>query len=325
MQLVLQPCGDSDARQHFVDTIERPVSISRISPFLSDSERRLVESTFGAAVAVWGVTPAIDGSNAKAWERMDLGDTVLLYRAGKFFFRGVVAYKTRNERLAVDLWSRKADGSTWEYVFFLSDLEPIDIDIAVFNRAASYAPNFVVQRYMVLPESKSEHLLDALDLADATGARALSDSDVADAEKKLSQLEDELDSPSMGRRRREQALLRDVLLSGRANNACAICGRTLPVDLLCVGHIKPRHSCSPAERKNLRNLMAVCLLGCDRLFEAGYLHVDGSGSVVVTADRELSDDLTITLKSLVGRRCSAWSSESEGFYRWHRTHLKPFI
>jgi len=35
MQLVLQPCGDSDARQHFFDTIERLVAISRVLPYLT--------------------------------------------------------------------------------------------------------------------------------------------------------------------------------------------------------------------------------------------------------------------------------------------------
>lgn len=91
MQLVLQPCGDSDAIEHYVDTIENPVSLERVLPFLPQSEHQRLRNTFGDSVAVWGVTPGKTGGNAKKWARMELGDTAMLYRDKRFFFKGEVA------------------------------------------------------------------------------------------------------------------------------------------------------------------------------------------------------------------------------------------
>lgn len=35
-QIILQPAGDSDANQHYIDTIKNPVEISRIMKFVSE-------------------------------------------------------------------------------------------------------------------------------------------------------------------------------------------------------------------------------------------------------------------------------------------------
>jgi hypothetical protein len=96
MHLVIQPCGHSAARQHFVDTIENPVHLTKILPYLAAEERNVVERTFATSVAVWGLTPATDGSNAAAWEKMEIGDIALLCRDRRFFFRGTIAFKVRN-------------------------------------------------------------------------------------------------------------------------------------------------------------------------------------------------------------------------------------
>lgn len=71
MHLVLQPCGDSDAREHFVDTIQNKVPTERLRPILSVQDFDLLHRAFGESVAVWGVTPAKNLSNAKAWDKME--------------------------------------------------------------------------------------------------------------------------------------------------------------------------------------------------------------------------------------------------------------
>lgn len=164
MRLVLQPCGGAEAVAHFEDTIENPVPVTRILPHLSAADRDLVSNRLEDRVAVWGVTPATNGSNAAMWSKMRVGDTVLLYRSGRFFLKAIVSFKVHSKELALDLWSKNADGLTWEYIFFLTDLKPIDIPIDRFNLAANYQPNFVVQRYLVLPEDQSRRVCSTLDL-----------------------------------------------------------------------------------------------------------------------------------------------------------------
>ena len=68
MHLVIQPCASSAAREHFINTVQRPVPIARILPYLSAKDRALVTATFSSPVAVWGVTAAANGTNATAWE-----------------------------------------------------------------------------------------------------------------------------------------------------------------------------------------------------------------------------------------------------------------
>jgi hypothetical protein len=60
---------------------------------------------------------------------MEIGDVALLYRERRFFFAGNAAFKVHNRALALDLWCELEDRSTWEYIFFLTDLEPVDIPI----------------------------------------------------------------------------------------------------------------------------------------------------------------------------------------------------
>jgi len=325
MQLVLQPCGDSDAVEHYVDTIENPVSLSRILPFLSASDQEAVRRTFSDAVAVWGVTPGKTGGNATKWERIELGDTALLYRDRRFFFKGTVAFKVHSVELAKELWQTRADGATWEYAFFLTDLEPVDIPVERFNSAAGYKLNNIIQGFNVLPPDRSEHVLDALELGPNIGATLPSASEVERARRRLEELAADMNLPITAYRRAEQESLRTILLGGKQTERCAICARHLPVDLLVTGHIRPRHSCSPEQRRDLANVMAVCLLGCDALFENGYVTVDDSGRIRTEESAKAHPHLATAAQALEGSACNAWNANSAQYFAWHRGAARRFV
>lgn len=324
-QLVLQPCGDDHAIAHYQDTIERPVQVSRIAHLLPESERRLVADTFGAFVAVWGVTAGRGSVNARKWRRMRLGDITLMYRKRRFFFKGEVAYKLHSPDLARELWGEREDGATWEYVFFLTDLEEIDIDVVQFNAAAGYKQSNVIQGFDVLPTGKSEVILEALELETAVGALLSPSRESESLRQALAELGDDLDVPATQRRRAEQALLRRMLLGNRRHQSCSICARVLPVDLLVIGHIRKRHSCDIQQKLDPANIMPVCLLGCDKLFENGYIHVSSTGQINLSRPLNGSDCLGEFVGSLIGKSCKAWSAASETYFRWHREHRRRFL
>ncbi|GAA5072294.1 hypothetical protein GCM10025759_12070 [Lysobacter panacisoli] len=326
MQLVLQPCGDSDAIEHYVDTIKNPVPLERILPFLPPSEHERLRATFGEAVAVWGVTPGKTGGNAKKWSRMQLGDMAMLYRDKRFFFKGEVAYKVHSPALARELWQERADGATWEYVFFLNDLESVDIDVARFNAAAGYKDNNIIQGFNVLLPDHSAAVMEALNIDPSVGGILLSDDEISAAKDALGQLDGDLDLPATTRRRAEQALLRRIRLGGKRSAPCAICARDLPVDLLVIGHIRKRHSCDSTQKRDESNVMAVCTLGCDRLFENGYIYVDQMG-VVRASDgvKGGGDELGSVIQALAGKQCLAWSSKSAPYFEWHQEHPRRFL
>lgn len=114
--------------------------------------------------------------------------------------------------------------------------------------------------------------------------------------------------------RKEQGDLRKGLLNGRTIAPCDICGRHFPTQLLIAGHIKPRSRCTDEERRNHKAAaMIVCTLGCDALFEWGYLVVLADGNIHASRVAE-TVHLQNELDLLLGRRCGAYNSDTaEGF------------
>ena len=119
------------------------------------------------------------------------------------------------------------------------------------------------------------------------------------------------------RARKEQGRLRDYLLDKRTEAPCDLCGRLLPKDFLVAAHIAPRHALDHEERMQFdRIAMIACLLGCDQLFELGYLNVDEHGMICA---RNVEGELSRILEGLAGRRCTAHSKSTAAAFAVHRT------
>ncbi|MET8759867.1 HNH endonuclease [Lentzea sp. NPDC004782] len=119
--------------------------------------------------------------------------------------------------------------------------------------------------------------------------------------------------------RREQVKLRKILTGDGESACCAICGDRYPLELLVAAHIKKRSLCSEEERRDLFNVaMLACVLGCDALYEAGWITVSGAG-YIQTADSLEPSALKSRLIALEGKRCTAHSAGSEQYFAWHRS------
>jgi hypothetical protein len=114
--------------------------------------------------------------------------------------------------------------------------------------------------------------------------------------------------------RLEQAQLRRHLLGGRESASCGLCRRVLPSRMLIAGHIRPRSQATEEQRADFAGAaMLVCSLGCDALFEWGYLVVDDTGAIRSGRVAE-SADLTSSVAALVGQQCAAFNeATAEGF------------
>jgi hypothetical protein len=131
-----------------------------------------------------------------------------------------------------------------------------------------------------------------------------------------------LDAAAIVNRRLEQARLRRLHFGEHRIVPCSLCGRRLPTSLLVVGHIKRRGQCSPAEKRDLANVaMPICLIGCDELFERGFVAVSSKGRIVKTRHSRRSRDLSRLLARLHGRRCPAHTERSEQYFSWHREYV----
>lgn len=133
----------------------------------------------------------------------------------------------------------------------------------------------------------------------------------------------DLDKEVIKTTRTEQLALRRTLVGNAKLARCALCGEEMPVDLLVAAHIKQRSIASDDERRDLLNIgMLACKLGCDDLYELGYISVDDSGTIItVEADPDRhGKHLAALIDQLRGKRCSAFSEANQEYYRWHRVN-----
>ena len=118
-------------------------------------------------------------------------------------------------------------------------------------------------------------------------------------------------------RRLEQHQLRLKLLQGEETGCCRLCGVRLPASLLVASHIKPRNLCSHEERLDPNIATLMCLLGCDSLYERGYLRVRDDGAIY-RFNASGGDDLKAFMKRYEGRSLAFNSATERGYFRFHR-------
>lgn len=127
------------------------------------------------------------------------------------------------------------------------------------------------------------------------------------------------DRPGVSYQRGEQSSLRRALFGRRLVDACALCGRELPVAMLIAAHIKRRADTSNAERRRTDNVMPACVLGCDDLFELGYVTVSETGIIEAGPRRRpMTSALEGVIDGLLGRTCSFWDESRERYFAHHR-------
>ncbi|MGW2062570.1 hypothetical protein ACWCO9_18245 [Streptomyces sp. NPDC001937] len=121
--------------------------------------------------------------------------------------------------------------------------------------------------------------------------------------------------------RREQAKLRKNMLGGASEKACALCGRTLPARFIRAAHIKRRSAASREERLQMANIMPACLLGCDELFEHGYVYVTSGGTIRAIGRADSTADLAQAVKALDGLTVADYTPQRESYFAWHRDNV----
>jgi hypothetical protein len=129
----------------------------------------------------------------------------------------------------------------------------------------------------------------------------------------------EIDTTAERKVRREQRLLRKALGLGKGSHTCALCGRTYPDRLLVAAHIKKRSDCTDQEKVDIPAVaMIACALGCDALFEHGYIVVNSEGLIESTIRSDGDSHLSEMVEMLQGRRVTDLNIESAPYFDWHR-------
>lgn len=332
-RVVLAPAaGNAASRSRYEETMSGGVELDGLEDFLPPDEVSALRAASDSdRVRVWGTAPAQDEGSRAQWEDTGPGDVILFTGGGEVFASARVLLTRRDPELARNLWGRRDDGETWEYLFFVTEPREQSVTYEEFNDVAGYEPGYRVPRLNVLeterslqvlgefpelgltvPEERGGHREVRLGPADEAPRAAGEPGPPADGG------EVSVEEPwSGGVGAMDERRLRVLLFGRRELGRCALCGRLLPVDLLEVVYVKPLEACTPEELEDVgNNVLPACGLGCAGLFRQGFVVVE-DGVVEPGRGEPVTDPVEARVEELAGNRCEFWHSGSEPYYRWH--------
>lgn len=322
MHIVMQPARRSEkvVNKHYEDTIVSPVDIDAHAHLLEPEVVEQLKQLFPSGQAqMWGVVPGKKAVNVAQVKKMSPGDWVFFTGDKKLYFGGTIALMWRSQGLAEELWQTNGEGQTWEYMYALSGTRGFDIPVDEIRSLLSWNPNRNIMGITVLGEEESDTLQTYLTLDPAPAA--VQPDDARQDEEAVAAYDGELERKATRAQRGEQAALKRRLLPGLTGQ-CALCGRELPGTFLIGAHIKKRAMCTDDEKRDLANIaMLACTLGCDALYEHGYVAVAEEGVIQISP---LAADIPEIAKHiqerLTDRTVTWWTPQREPYYQWHRTH-----
>lgn len=131
LDIYLAPCSNDDAQEHLNRTVIDGVD--------RDDYGQYTTVGFGDSVSIWGVK---DG-NRSHWQNIDAGDYIFFYTGDETYSQVVEVLATdQNEALAEHLWPGFED--TWEFIIYLSDPIPVEIDSEEIANFAGYERNYIL-------------------------------------------------------------------------------------------------------------------------------------------------------------------------------------
>ena len=84
---------------------------------------------------------------------------------------------------------------------------------------------------------------------------------------------------------------------------------------MIAAHIKPRNKCLPDERKDPNIVMPVCKIGCDDLFEKGYLKVDDEGRIEKNKTKLIPTALNSFMQQYQKKTCKYFKQSTKQYFK----------
>jgi hypothetical protein len=120
--------GESAARAHLADSIDKPISLDFIREDLSPVEKDGIDRlAIGGELYAWGAVPG--QKNIPLWETLARGDIALCVFDSYYQYVSEVTLKIHNPKVARKVWGSLPDGTTWEYMYFLSKPRKIKVSL----------------------------------------------------------------------------------------------------------------------------------------------------------------------------------------------------
>ncbi|HWW40118.1 hypothetical protein [Pedobacter sp.] len=315
-RVILQPASLSIARKNYENTVEKSVSIERIAKFLTPGQKnKLKENYPDGKFKVWGALPG--KGREKYWNEISRGDVILFARDNAIFSSGIVTVKFRNADVAREIWPvNKKTEATWEYLYFIAELTSRSIPYSRFNQLLGYGDGTIIRSFRILNEDQSILVLD--DFTDLESETYFDDSTSDDrkaSEDKLKAM-DHTDKSQSIKARLEQPVFRGWLFKRKKYAICGICHTNYPVAFLHAAHIKKRSKCTHEERTDLDIVMSMCRMGCDDLYERGYISVK-DGKVIGLKQKYITPAIEKAKDAVIGNDCTHYNDQTMKYFEWH--------
>ncbi len=155
-RIFIAPRSNEQSSRNFEKTIEGGYKKSDLLPLLSGEDKEALKDV--DTLMIWGNKPSLQSK----WEKMRKGDWVLFYKNGNISFAGKLLYKTHNKAIANELWGPQMGENgtvvSWEYIFFVSDLKPVNKAYKIMADLAGYK-GAVVQGFQPYKEEGVEEII----------------------------------------------------------------------------------------------------------------------------------------------------------------------
>ena len=313
--VVYQPCSDPVARQNLQNTILNPIFLDDIVHLLDPALGAILRAENPSGkLHIWGLSPS---NTEAAWLRMAPNDLVIFNVKGVVTVASRFTHRTRNRALALHLWGFKdvSEGITWENVYFVSDVRHVSIPYPDILLCTESQPRMSFNRFS---EADSAAIIDRYQKL----LYELADEPISLEEARVEiSLQMETDGSATRPTRNEHRFIVKHLFKGLVTGTCCICLNDYPRNMLVAAHIKKRASCDRKEKLDIENIAApMCRMGCDPLFEFGYISVK-NGAVVRHPSLEAPAAISSYIDGVLGNVVPAWSQKTKKYFQWHRdTH-----
>jgi hypothetical protein len=162
MAVAIQPAGNTDSREHYSDTVEKPVNISEYEQILGLDLEQLLKVSKNGSTALWGVTPGKNNVNVSKYKKLSKGDVVIFTRDKTAYASAKITYLFRNKLMAEKLWGKDKNRQTWEYMYALDGIEKINFTYTQLQKAIGSSSGDNFMGFRVLNRQKSNGALELL-------------------------------------------------------------------------------------------------------------------------------------------------------------------
>lgn len=155
MNIFFQPAGEN-AKKQLQITIFKKQNLESLKKYITSEQYEELKNIFPSKeLNMWGVTI----NKEKVWEQMKKEDIILFYGNKKFFVSGIVKYKIHNSPLSSEIWGTDKKGLSWEYIYFLEDVQNINIPLEDLKKVTGYRFRHV-QGAMRVKDEFAEKIFD---------------------------------------------------------------------------------------------------------------------------------------------------------------------